>query len=79
MSEAEFLDRYERASGFSVDSSKLQFYRILSAYKAIVIVLGAGYRIARNGKSHQDVLLVWLMGLASPLLAELAGLLEEVI
>jgi hypothetical protein len=49
---------------------------VLSAYTAIGIVLAAGYRNARNGKSHQDVLLVWLMGLAAPLLSELATLLE---
>lgn len=74
--EASFIDAYQRASGIDVDARTLHFYRVLSAYKAIVIVLGAGYRIARNGKSHQDVLLVWLTGLSAPLLAELAALLE---
>ncbi len=76
---AQFIEAYEQASGLSVNPASLHFYRVLSAYKAIVIVLGAGYRNARNGKSHQDVLLVWLMGLAAPLLDELRTLLEEVI
>lgn len=75
--EAEFLARYEEASGLPVIPATLHFYRVLAAYKAIVIVLGAGYRNARNGKSHQDVLLVWLMGLAYPLLEELRSRLEE--
>lgn len=77
--EAEFLARYEAASGLPVIPATLHFYRVLAAYKAIVIVLGAGFRIARNGKSHQDVLLVWLMGLAYPLLEELRSRLEEVL
>jgi len=77
--EADFLDRYEIASGLSVNHATLRFYRVLAAYKAIAIVLGAGFRNARNGKSHQDVLLVWLMGLAYPLLDELRSRLEEVI
>jgi aminoglycoside phosphotransferase (APT) family kinase protein len=76
--EAEFLNRYEAASGLAVNRAALHFYRVLSAYKAVTIVLAAGYRNARNGKSHQDVLLVWLMGLAAPLLDELRELLEEV-
>jgi aminoglycoside phosphotransferase (APT) family kinase protein len=77
--ESEFLARYEDATGFAVERTTLHFYRVLSAYKAITIVLAAGFRNARNRKSHQDVLLVWLMGLAAPLLDELRELLEEVI
>jgi aminoglycoside phosphotransferase (APT) family kinase protein len=76
---SEFLAAYSEASGLAVDPAALHFYRILAVYKAIVIVLGAGYRNAHNGQSHQDVLLVWLMGLASTLLEELRELLEEVI
>ena len=74
--ETEFLAAYTAASGLAVDMRTLYFYRVLSAYKAVTIVLGAGYRNARNAKSHQDVLLVWLMGLASSLLSELTELLE---
>lgn len=79
MPEPEFIARYQQVSGVHINLETLHFYRILSAYKAIAIVLGAGYRNARNSKSHQDVLLVWLTGLASPLLDELAKLLSEVI
>jgi len=78
MGETEFIERYQAASGLTVDRGKLHFYRILSAYKAIAIVLGAGFRNAHNGKSHQDVLLVWLMGLSASLLDELRTLLDEV-
>jgi len=77
--ETEFLAHYEGVTGLPVIPETLHFYRVLSAYKAIVIVLGAGFRNARNGKSHQDVLLVWLMGLAFPLLEELRSRLEEAI
>lgn len=78
MTEEEFISAYEAATGLSVDKKRLHFYKILSAYKAIVIVLAAGYHIANNGKSHQDVLLVWLTGLSAPLMGELLRLLEEV-
>jgi len=77
MSEAAFIDRYQAASGLGVDLKTLHFYRILSAYKAVAIVLGAGFRNAHNGKSHQDVLLTWLMGLSATLLDELRDLLER--
>jgi aminoglycoside phosphotransferase (APT) family kinase protein len=79
LTKPQFLDAYAAASGFTIALPTLHFYRMLSAYKAVVIVLGAGFRNAHNGQSHQDVLLVWLMGLASTLLDELRELLEEVI
>ncbi len=75
--ESEFFDAYERASGLPVNRRTLQWYRIFNAYWFAVIVLGAGYRAARNGKTHQDVLVAWLVGLGPMLLAELRGLLER--
>ncbi|WP_213575618.1 phosphotransferase family protein [Rhodococcus sp. USK13] len=62
--EAEFLDSYSQASGLSVDPDKLRYYRILNTYQLVVSSLGTAYRVARSGRSHQDVLLTWIEGLA---------------
>lgn len=79
MPEAEFLARYERASGLSVNRKTLQYYDILNSYKAVAIVLATGYRAPRNGKTHQDVLVGWLTGIAYPLLEELRQQLQKVL
>ena len=79
LSENEFITQYKVHSGLSINLETLHFYRILAAYKAIVIVLGAGVRNAMNSKSHQDVLLVWLSGLASVLLDDLRQLMSKVV
>ncbi|MDX9786241.1 MAG: phosphotransferase family protein [Desulfobacterales bacterium] len=75
--EKEFIDAYEKASGTKVNPKTLYFYRIQALYKSIVITLGTGYRIAKMGKTHQDVLVAWLMGVAPVLLADLSELLEK--
>ncbi len=77
MSEQAFYDAYERASGLSVDTRRLAYYRIFNAYKAVVITLATGYRIARNAKTHQDILIAWLMGVSGPLMEQLRGALAE--
>jgi aminoglycoside phosphotransferase (APT) family kinase protein len=79
MSEAEFYAAYERSSGLSVDARRLAFYRIFNAYKAVVITLATGYRIARNAKTHQDILIAWLMGVSGPLLEQLRDALDRAI
>lgn len=73
----EFLDRYERASGLPVNAKTLQFYDIFNSYKVIAITLATGHRASRNGKTHQDVLVGWLSGIAYTFLQELRGQLEK--
>lgn len=75
--ESAFFEAYERASGLVVDQRRLHFYKVFNAWWFSIIVLAAGYRAARNGKTHQDVLVAWLIGLGPMLLAELRGLLED--
>jgi aminoglycoside phosphotransferase (APT) family kinase protein len=74
----ELFAAYEKASGLSVDPKRITFYRILNAYKSAAIVLGTGYRAAHGGKTHQDVLLAWFLGIGYVLLEELREVLEEV-
>lgn len=73
----EFYTRYEDASGLRVDQEKLDFYRILNDYQIIVTTLASGYRVARLGKSHQDVLLARVKGQAPVIANELWRMLRE--
>lgn len=75
----DFFERYERASGLKVNRKTLQYYDILNSYKCVAITLATGYRAPRNGKTHQDVLVGWLSGIAYPLLEELRTQLEKVL
>lgn len=73
----EFYKRYEDASGLSVDPERLLFYKILNCYQILGSVMATGYRVARLGKSHQDVLLARVKGMAPSVSLDLARLLRE--
>lgn len=73
----DFYRQYERASGLSIDEKRLTFYRILNNFQVITTVMATAYRVAKLGKSHQDVLLARLKGIASVISAEQIELLEE--
>ena len=76
---ADFVARYERASGLTVDPKRMQYYDIFNNYKAVAIVLATGYRAPRNGKTHQDVLVSWIAGISYSLLDELRTQMTEVL
>lgn len=73
----EFYARYEAASGLAVDRERLRRYRILNNYQLIASTLGTAQRVARLGRSHQDVLLSWIEGAVYPLAADLRQLLAK--
>lgn len=73
----EFNERYEEASGLPILEDRLTFYRILNCYQIITTVLATANRVAKLGKSHQDVLLARLKGIAPVISRELSDLLEE--
>ena len=75
--EREFFDAYERASGLNVDMDVFGYYRIYNAYRVAVNLIASAYRVACAGKTHQDVLLGWIMGMGYAVLADLQQLLEE--
>lgn len=77
MPETQFLEEYEKASGLKVDKKALHYYQVFNAYSMIGMTLGTSYRVARNGKSHQDILLAWLLGVGYMLLDEMRGLIEK--
>ena len=74
----EFYRRYEAASGLAVDRERLRYYRILNNYQLIASTLGTAQRVARLGRSHQDVLLSWIEGVVYSLAADLRQQLAEV-
>ena len=77
MQENEFIERYEQASGLKVDRKALNYYQVFNAYSMVAMTLGTSYRVARNGKSHQDILLAWLLGVGYMLLDEMRDLIEK--
>jgi aminoglycoside phosphotransferase (APT) family kinase protein len=78
MSLPELFAAYEKASGLPVIPETFKFYQIFNAYKCVVIDAATCFRVARGGKSHQDILVAWLSGLAPMVMGELRSLLEEV-
>ncbi|WP_018000561.1 phosphotransferase family protein [Paracoccus sp. N5] len=75
--EDEFYDRYTAASGLSVDPDRLDFYRILNCFQIIASVTATATRVAKLGKSHQDVLLTRVKGMEPVTARELQRLLLE--
>ena len=73
-----FYAAYEQASGLTLNRKTLQYYHLFHAFRAAVIVLASGYRPTRNGKTHQDLLLNWIMGLGYVNLELIRKMLEEV-
>jgi aminoglycoside phosphotransferase (APT) family kinase protein len=77
MPETQFVEAYEKASGLKVDQRSLNYYQVFNAYSMVAMTLATSYRVARNGKSHQDVLLAWLLGVGYMLLDEMRDLIEK--
>jgi aminoglycoside phosphotransferase (APT) family kinase protein len=74
--EPEFLAAYEQATGQSVNTRTLHWYQVYNAWMMATLALATGYRAARGGKTHQDVLVTWLIGIGPMLLDEMRTLIE---
>jgi aminoglycoside phosphotransferase (APT) family kinase protein len=77
MPESEFFEAYERASGRRVDRKTLHWYKVYNAFSIVVLTLATGWRIARNGKTHQDVLVAWLTGISPMVMDDMRQLVEQ--
>ncbi len=75
--EEDFYEQYEKASGLTVDPGKVHWYKVYNAYSIAVLTLGTGYRIALNGKTHQDILVTWLIGIGGMIVDEMRTLIQE--
>ena len=74
-----FYEAYEKASGLAVIPATANFYRVLNSVKIAAVALGSCYRTAHGGKTHQDVLVAWIMGVAYTVMDDLRLTLEEVL
>lgn len=76
---SEFHERYQAASGLAIDPERLRWYQVLNCFQVVTTTMATMYRVAKLGKSHQDILLARLKAIAPVGAHELAGLLKEVI
>lgn len=74
--ESRYFELYEQSSGLKVDPDRVHYYRVLNMFKLAVIVKATSYRVADGAKTHQDILVAWLIGLNGVVLSELCDLLE---
>lgn len=77
MPEAQFIEAYEKASGLRIDPKAVHWYKVYNDYMMGTLLYATSYRIAHGGKTHQDVLITWLMGIGGMLLEEMRTLIEE--
>lgn len=77
LSREELIERYEAATGRTVNPRTLAFYEVLAAYKCAVMNLGTGYSAAIRGHNHQDVLLSFLAPVGHVFLSEIARIIEQ--
>lgn len=75
--EAEFIAGYEQATGLTVNAQTLHWYKVYNAYMMACLSLATGFRAASGGKTHQDVLVTWLIGIGPMLLDEMRSLIEQ--
>ncbi|MFA7596918.1 MAG: phosphotransferase family protein [Novosphingobium sp.] len=76
---ADFLKRYEEATGLPVDPATLKFYEVLNLFKCAAITRGTSPRIMIGGKCHQDTVIAYAHAISYLLMEELRLVLEEVI
>jgi len=76
--EEEYLAQYEARSGLRVDRKRLNYFRVLVSYMSVAICAGTGYRVARGGKTHQDIVVSWLAMVSYPLTEQMRVTIEEV-
>jgi aminoglycoside phosphotransferase (APT) family kinase protein len=72
----ELLEKYQAASGRTVDPDVLYWYRVLTSYKLIVMNHTSSVLAARDGTNHQNALLAYLASVTAGLSETLCRLLE---
>lgn len=72
-----FFATYEKESGLTVDPGSLRFYQVLNCFTIMVSTMASNYRIARLGKTHQDIMVTRVEGLMPVISRHLIGLLRK--
>ena len=67
----DFIKQYESITGLTIEEDRLAYFDIFSSWRAAIIVMGAGYRIAKHSKTHQDVVVTWLSAIGYHILENL--------
>ncbi|KQX24295.1 aminoglycoside phosphotransferase [Sphingomonas sp. Root50] len=75
----ELFERYEKASGLTVDSVRLRYFRVFNDFTTTIHMLATADRVARGGKTHQDIVVAWILMLGNVLAGKLRDTLEEII
>jgi aminoglycoside phosphotransferase (APT) family kinase protein len=75
--EAEFYAEYEKVSGLKINPQTVHWYKVYNAYTISILILATGYRIALNRKTHQDILVTWLIGIGYMVADEMRNLIEK--
>ncbi|MGK2914498.1 MAG: hypothetical protein ACSLE5_08600, partial [Porticoccaceae bacterium] len=73
----EFVEKYQRYSGFSVDPKKLFYFQVFSLYKIAVIAAAASLRVAHSRKTHLDAMMNLASGIGYVAISELSRILER--
>lgn len=73
----EFYERYEKASGLTVDPKRLRYFRVFNDFVASVHMLGTAWRVASLGKTDKDVAVAWISMIGNVAIASLRNGLEE--
>ncbi|MCP5173337.1 MAG: phosphotransferase family protein [Pseudomonadales bacterium] len=73
----EFYAAYEKATGLNVDPQRINYFRVYNAWVSYIVCVATGYRVAKGGKSHQDIVLTWLNGIGGLLMEQLRHNLME--
>lgn len=76
-SREDFLRLYEETSGRTVDEKTLLFYEILNYYKLFTINNASATRVAKEGLTHQNVLLSFVSSLGHTIASGLIRILKE--
>ncbi|WP_374414974.1 phosphotransferase family protein [Novosphingobium colocasiae] len=75
----ELYSLYEEESGLSVDPERLRYFRVFNDFMSCVHMLASAPRVARHGKTHQDVLVAWLSIIGNVVASGLRETLAEVL
>ncbi|KRB84998.1 aminoglycoside phosphotransferase [Sphingomonas sp. Root710] len=75
----EMFERYEKASGLSVDPARLRYFRVFNDFTTTIHMLATADRVARGAKTHQDVVVAWILMLGNVIAGKLRDTLEEII
>ncbi|MBL6751058.1 MAG: phosphotransferase family protein [Nevskia sp.] len=75
--ESQFFEAYEQASGHRMNPKSLHWHKVYNNYWLAILLLATSYRIARNGKTHQDVLVTWLISLGYMVMDDMRQQIER--